>query len=219
MIERACWLELGHAAQDRAHPWRVMTLATVDRDRADARSVVIRDVEEAARQLIFYTDARSAKVAQMHAHPRATLVGWWPKPGWQLRLSVTLSVQTSGLDVSSRWARVKLALGPGLPGRIAPGHAGGTLPARARFARALRGGHGADRRHGLAGTARERPPPRTAGRRRQHLADALKGPCPGPHLSARSSACAWPGTRPCPPSGRGCRTAHGTAGARSSARR
>ncbi|RVT52832.1 pyridoxamine 5'-phosphate oxidase [Rubrivivax albus] len=124
MIERACWLELGHAAQDRAHPWRVMTLATVDRDRADARSVVIRDVEEAARRLIFYTDARSAKIAQMHAHPRATLVGWWPKPGWQLRLSVTLSVQTSGLDVSSRWARVKLspsaqdylaALPPGTP--------------------------------------------------------------------------------------------------------
>lgn len=124
MIERACWLELGHAARDRGHPWRVMTLATVDGERADARSVVLRDVDEAARQVIFYTDARSAKVAQLKARPQATLVGWWPLPGWQLRLRVTLSIASSGLDVSSRWARVKLspsaqdylaALPPGTP--------------------------------------------------------------------------------------------------------
>lgn len=124
MIERACWLELARAARDRGHAWRVMTLATVDRDRADARSVVVRDVDETERTLIFYTDARSAKVAQMQAHPRATLVGWWPQPGWQLRLRVTLSLQTAGLEVSSRWARVKLspsaqdylaALPPGTP--------------------------------------------------------------------------------------------------------
>ena len=124
MVERACWLELGRAAHDREHPWRVMTLATVDGDRADARSVVLRDVDEAARTVTFYTDARSAKVAQLRAHPRATLVGWWPKPGWQLRLRVTLSLHTAGLDVSSRWAQVKLspsaqdylaALPPGTP--------------------------------------------------------------------------------------------------------
>lgn len=124
MVERACWLELGHAARDRGHAWRVMTLATVDGDRADARSVVLRDVDEAARTVTFYTDARSAKVAQLRAHPRATLVGWWPRPGWQLRLHVTLSLHTAGLDVSSRWAQVKLspsaqdylaALPPGTP--------------------------------------------------------------------------------------------------------
>ena len=124
MIERACWLELAQAARDRTHPWRVMTLATVDGLGADARSVVLRDVDEAARAVIFYTDARSHKVAQMQAHPQATLVGWWPQPGWQLRLRVTLSLQTQGLEVSSCWARVTLspsaqdylaALPPGTP--------------------------------------------------------------------------------------------------------
>jgi pyridoxamine 5'-phosphate oxidase len=124
MVERACWLELGHAAHDREHPWRVMTLATVDGDRADARSVVLRDVDTERREIVFYTDARSPKVAQIHAQPQAVLVGWWPQPGWQLRLRVTLSIETSGLEVSSRWARVKLspsahdylaALPPGTP--------------------------------------------------------------------------------------------------------
>jgi hypothetical protein len=124
LIERACWLALAEATREREHPWRVMTLATVDGDRADARSVVLRDVDEARRRLVFYADARSPKIAQMSANPGGVLVGWWPRPGWQLRLRTTLTVQTGGLEVSSRWARVKLspsahdylaALPPGTP--------------------------------------------------------------------------------------------------------
>ncbi len=109
MIERACWIELGHAAHDREHPWRVMTLATADGAGADARCVVLRDVNAATQELVFYTDGRSPKVAQMRANPHGMLVGWWPRPGWQLRLRVTLDIQTAGLDVSSRWAQVKLS--------------------------------------------------------------------------------------------------------------
>lgn len=123
-IEKACWLALAEATHDREHPWRVMTLATVDGERADARSVVLRDVDEVERRIVFYADARSAKVAQIQARPQGVLVGWWPKAGWQLRLRVALAVETSGLEVSSRWARVKLspsardylaALPPGTP--------------------------------------------------------------------------------------------------------
>jgi pyridoxamine 5'-phosphate oxidase len=124
MVERACWLALGQSAHDRDHPWRVMTLATVDGGCADARSVVLRDVDAERREIVFYTDSRSPKVEQMRAQPQAVLVGWWPRPGWQLRLRVTLSIETAGLEVSSRWARVKLspsahdylaALPPGTP--------------------------------------------------------------------------------------------------------
>lgn len=123
-IEKACWLALVDATRDREHPWRAMTLATVDGERADARTVVLRDVDETRRRVVLYADSRSAKVAQIQAHPQGVLVGWWPKSGWQLRLRVALSVETSGLEVSSRWARVKLspsardylaALPPGTP--------------------------------------------------------------------------------------------------------
>ncbi len=109
MVERACWLELDHAAHDRAHGWRVLTLATFDGERADARSVVIRDTNPDERSILFYSDSRAQKVAQMRAHPQGTIVAWSPRMGWQLRLSVRLSVEDDGLDVSSRWASLKMS--------------------------------------------------------------------------------------------------------------
>ncbi|MDH4051336.1 MAG: pyridoxamine 5'-phosphate oxidase family protein [Rubrivivax sp.] len=124
MIERACWRELDRATRERDHEWRVATLATVDGERADARSVVLREIDEAARSLSFYTDSRSPKVAQMRDRPDAVLVTWSPRLNWQLRARVTLEVADTGLGVSSHWARVKLspsaqdylaALPPGTP--------------------------------------------------------------------------------------------------------
>jgi hypothetical protein len=44
----------------------------------------------------------------MRAQPRGLVVCWCPALGWQLRLQVALTVADQGLDVSSRWARLKL---------------------------------------------------------------------------------------------------------------
>jgi len=107
-IETAVWAELCAAVRDKGHPWRVGVLATVDGERADARNVVLRDIEAAARTLLIYTDARSAKARQVESHPRGTLVLWSDPLGWQLRLRVQLVLQTSGLAVSSRWAQLKM---------------------------------------------------------------------------------------------------------------
>ena len=108
LIHQSCWDQLGQAVRDKGHAWRVMGLATVDGERADLRSVVLREVDAAARELIFFTDARSPKVAQIEAQPLATLLAWSEPLGWQLRLRVQLSVAVSGLAVSSRWARLKM---------------------------------------------------------------------------------------------------------------
>ncbi len=107
-IEAAVWRELAQAVRDKQHGWRVAVLATVDRQGADARSVVLRDLDAAARTLLMYTDARSPKAAQLDANPLGTLVLWSAALGWQLRLRVALTLETSGLRVSSRWARLKL---------------------------------------------------------------------------------------------------------------
>ncbi len=112
LIEAACWNELERAAQERDHDWRLMSLATVAHDAdgpdADMRLVVLRECEREARRLVFFTDARSPKAAQIGAHPRATLLVWSRRLGWQLRLRCRLSIETSGLAVSSRWARLKM---------------------------------------------------------------------------------------------------------------
>ena len=108
-IEARCWDELERAATDRAHEWRVQALATQGVERAEVRSLVLRDLMRAEKALVFYTDARSPKARQLRAHPLASLLAWSPAMAWQLRLAVRLEVKTSGLDRASRWARVKLA--------------------------------------------------------------------------------------------------------------
>lgn len=132
-IEAACWLEIARAVHDKAHPWRMPVLATVGAEaidaagadgqadgaadapqpcgsmRADARLVVLRALDADRRELLIYTDARAGKVAQLRRHGLGMLVLWSPSLAWQLRLSVDLSVSTSGLDVASRWARLKLS--------------------------------------------------------------------------------------------------------------
>ena len=117
-IHQACWRELALAAQGKAHAWRMMALATVAigapgditaaAPMADLRTVVLREANPAERTLMFFTDARSPKVAQITAQPAATLLVWCPQLSWQLRLRVQLVVETNGLAVSSRWARLKM---------------------------------------------------------------------------------------------------------------
>jgi len=109
-IHTACWQQLVACAQDKAHAWRVMALASsAPGGLADVRSIVVREVNPATRTLLFFTDARSPKVAQLVTQPAASLLAWSAALGWQLRLQVLAEVQTSGLAVSSRWARLKMS--------------------------------------------------------------------------------------------------------------
>ncbi len=109
VIEAALWRELAAAPHDAQHPWRTAVLATTDGAIGDARTVVLRDTDAAAKRLTLFSDARTAKVSQLRAHPLGTLVMWSPALNWQLRLRVELQVQSDGLAVSSYWAHLKLS--------------------------------------------------------------------------------------------------------------
>ena len=111
LIKSALWAELARATHVRGHAWRVLALATVDGARAAARNVVLREVRADHRQLVFYSDSRAPKVAQLSAHPLGSLLAWSTALRWQLRLEVSLSVADSGPDVSSRWAQVQRSPG------------------------------------------------------------------------------------------------------------
>lgn len=133
-IEAAVWQELARAAHDKHHAWRTPVLATGLADGADARVMVLREVDVQARVLVFYTDTRSGKVAQLLEHPRATVVMWSPTLGWQLRCRVHISLDTQGVSVLSRWARLKLSpaaqdyLSPLPPGHTIDHPVGPDLP-------------------------------------------------------------------------------------------
>jgi hypothetical protein len=122
----AIWGELAQAVQDRSHGWRTPVLATVDGEAADARTVVLRDVSAERQAMDFFTDARSPKVAQLQRKPLGTVVAWCPRLSWQLRMRVSLQVETEGLAVSSLWAKLKLRpaaqdyMSELAPGRLLP---------------------------------------------------------------------------------------------------
>jgi len=108
-IQAEVWDQLAAAANDPHHPWRTPVLATINGHLADARTVVLREVDMRDRRFMIYTDERASKVAQLLSHPVGTLVMWWPERGWQLRCRVHLALEVSGLAASSRWARIKLS--------------------------------------------------------------------------------------------------------------
>ena len=136
-IEAAVWRELEHATHDKHHGWRTTVLATVDGAGADARTVILREVDARQRQLLVFTDDRAGKVGQLLRHPRGTLVMWSPELSWQLRCKVFLSLEATGLAATSRWARIKLTpaaqdylarLPPGAPLNAMPADADAIAP-------------------------------------------------------------------------------------------
>jgi len=123
-IEAAVWQQLDAAVNDKAHEWRTPVLASVNGDAADARVIVLREIDARQKQLLFYTDERAGKVAQLLNHPRGMVVMWSRALGWQLRCHVRLALEMSGLSSTSRWARIRLtpaakeylsAMPPGAP--------------------------------------------------------------------------------------------------------
>lgn len=127
-VKTALWQELTRAQHDKHHEWRTPVLATLDGDAADARTVVLREVNAEDATLTIFSDARAGKLAQLQTHPVGTLVMWSRRLSWQLRLRVQLSAQTDGLAVASRWARLKLSpaaqdyLSPQAPGQTLAPH-------------------------------------------------------------------------------------------------
>lgn len=143
-VRMAIWRELSNATRDKAHAWRTPVLATVNGGSADARVVILREVEEQNARLLFYTDERAGKVAQMKIAPAGCLVMWSPTLRWQVRCHVRMTLDVSGLAATSRWAKIRLSpaandylsnVPPGAPLQDVPdGGSGSGAISRAHFA-------------------------------------------------------------------------------------
>ena len=107
-------MELKRATQDRHHAWRTPVLATSAADgMPNARTVVLREVDDNLAQLRFYTDARSAKVAELDNQGVALLVFWSKRLNWQLRVRAAVSIHVTGSVVDDVWARVSQSAAAG----------------------------------------------------------------------------------------------------------
>ncbi len=97
-------LEAGAARRDRSR--RFLALATAGQTGgAEARMVVLRGAERELGRLIVHTDTLSAKVAELRADPRATLLSWDPEEQLQIRVKVEVGIDT-GSVVRRDWERI-----------------------------------------------------------------------------------------------------------------
>ena len=85
------WLHAG--ATTPTHPFRWPALATVSPECSpEVRIVVLRRFDEAARLLVFHTDIRTAKVAELRRDPRGGFLFHDTDDRLQLRLRTTATV-------------------------------------------------------------------------------------------------------------------------------
>ncbi len=117
---------LARGVADRRHAFHTPSLASIGQDGApQARTVVLRGFDAATRRLRFHTDARSAKVAEFVADPRAALHLYDASAQIQLRLAGSISLHAEDSVAEIAWAssrpmsRMIYALpsgaGPGTP--------------------------------------------------------------------------------------------------------
>jgi hypothetical protein len=100
------WLRLRRGVADRKAPSRYLVLATAGQTGgAEARMVVLRGADRAEGTVTAHTDTLSAKVAELRADPRATLLLWDPKALLQVRLKVEVGIDT-GTVVGGHWRGV-----------------------------------------------------------------------------------------------------------------
>jgi pyridoxine/pyridoxamine 5'-phosphate oxidase len=130
-IRRAIWEQLACATTDRHHAWRLPVLANVDEHGSpQARTVVLREAQEASQRLLIYTDHRSPKALALAANPSSVLVFWSKALSWQLRVSLRARIETQGEVVEQAWEAVLQTaaaadyLSPQTPGSPLPARAG-----------------------------------------------------------------------------------------------
>lgn len=104
-LQQLAQVHLSRAAEGRnRHPWRWPVLASVDaQGHPQARVVVVRALDWQRRELVIYTDARSPKVAQLRAQPRASLVFHHPGERLQLRLEGVVAVEVGSGANAALW--------------------------------------------------------------------------------------------------------------------
>lgn len=101
---------LADATTDVAAPWRTPMLATLsEAGTPTLRTVVLRAVDPARRQLRINTDRRSAKAGQIARNPAVELCFWDPAAREQLRVAGRATVDSAGPGADTAWSALSPA--------------------------------------------------------------------------------------------------------------
>lgn len=99
------WRLLATGVTDRRTPIHTPSLSTNGRDGSpEVRTVVLRAVNPAARQVRFHTDRRSAKFRELSADPRVSILAYDPRCKVQLRIKADASLHFADSIAEAAWA-------------------------------------------------------------------------------------------------------------------
>ena len=107
-VLNSSWRILHNGVRNSKHPFYRPTLATMDGNKPEVRTVILRGFSEKDRTLICYCDARTPKVSQIRGNPHVSWLFYHPEKWIQLRLSGTASVHTNDKTAESEWKKVRL---------------------------------------------------------------------------------------------------------------
>lgn len=100
-------LLLAEGASTPGSPLRKPVLSTVDTaGEPQARTVILRRFDPEHRRLDIYTDARSAKAAELDGNPAAAFTFYDPRRETQLRLSGRVTLHTDDESAERAWSRL-----------------------------------------------------------------------------------------------------------------
>lgn len=98
--------ELHRGALDTKHPFRYVTLATVDKDAPEQRMVVLRKVDQELN-FYFFTDSRTSKVKQIQEYPQSEFLVYHPGKRTQIRVKGRLQIHHQNELSQEMWNRVQ----------------------------------------------------------------------------------------------------------------
>lgn len=117
------WERLRQGAVHRQSPFHTATIGTSSEHGVELRTVVLRQANEAARELLFHTDLRSTKVRDLQHNPTISWLFYEPATRLQLRASGVASIHHHDERARLRWERTsdwsrRCYLAPNPPGTI-----------------------------------------------------------------------------------------------------
>lgn len=113
--------ELQRGSEQREHPFRYFTLATVGVDYlVRQRLVVLRKVDVDLR-LTFFTDYRSKKIMHIHENNRVSMLFYDPVQLLQVRIEGLASIDKNEKAIKTYWSDVREASRKAYTTAAAPG--------------------------------------------------------------------------------------------------
>ncbi|MCS6989522.1 MAG: pyridoxamine 5'-phosphate oxidase family protein [Chloroherpetonaceae bacterium] len=102
------WRSLEEGARNRKHVFHLGVVATVRGDAPSVRTVVLRKAIAETRTLVFHSDKRSEKIAELRANPNVSWLFYDPNLRVQLRLAGVATLHFDDELADLQWKNSKL---------------------------------------------------------------------------------------------------------------